>query len=128
MYKRQASEYSNYDSTNRTVVDCSQRAYKHILVDPRMTPLGKEADVWLPLRVGTDLCLSLGWLKWILDNEAYDDAFVRRWTNAPFLWNPEKDGRTAKGWFMEMNGAFVQRRTNASSYASLSRIHLSRCV
>ena len=86
------------------MVDCSQRAYKHILVDPRMTPLGKEADVWLPLRVGTDLCLSLGWLKWILDNEAYDDAFVRRWTNAPFLWNPEKDGRTAKGWFMEMNG------------------------
>ena len=99
-----ASEYSNYDSTNRTVVDGSQRAYKHILVDPRMTPLGKEADVWRPLRVGTDLCLSLGWLKWILDNEAYDDAFVRRWTNAPFLWNPEKDGRTAKGWFMEMNG------------------------
>lgn len=99
-----AAEYSNYDSTNRTVVDCSQRAYKHILVDPRMTPLGKEADVWLPLRVGTDLCLALGWLKWILDNEAYDDAFVRRWTNAPFLWNPEEDGRTAKGWFMEMNG------------------------
>ena len=99
-----AAEYSNYDSTNRTVVDCSQRAYKHILVDPRMTPLGKEADLWLPLRVGTDLCLSLGWLKWILDNEAYDDLFVRRWTNAPFLWNPEEGGRTVKGWFMEMNG------------------------
>ena len=99
-----AAEYSNYDSTNRTVVDCSQRAYKHILVDPRMTPLGKEADLWLPLRVGTDLCLSLTWLKWILDNEAYDDLFVRRWTNAPFLWNPEKDGRTKKGWFLEMNG------------------------
>ena len=99
-----AAEYSNYDSTNRTVVDCSQRAYKHILVNPRMTPLGKEADLWLPLRVGTDLCLSLTWLKWILDNEAYDDLFVRRWTNAPFLWNPEKDGRTKKGWFQEMNG------------------------
>ena len=99
-----ASEYSNYDSTNRTVVDCSQRAYKHILVDPRMTPLGKEADIWLPLRVGTDLCMSLGWNKWILDNQAYDDLFVRRWTNAPFLWNPAAGGRTAKGWFMEMNG------------------------
>ena len=99
-----ASEYSNYDSNNRTVVDCSQRAYKHILVDPRMTPLGKEADLWLPLRVGTDLCMSLAWNKWIVDNEAYDDLFVRRWTNAPFLWNPEKDGKTKKGWFMEMNG------------------------
>ena len=40
------------------------------------------------LSVGTDLCLSLTWLKWILDNEAYDDLFVRRWTNAPFLFNP----------------------------------------
>ncbi|MGN0038836.1 MAG: molybdopterin dinucleotide binding domain-containing protein [Coriobacteriales bacterium] len=99
-----ASEYSNYDSNNRTVVDCSQRAYKHILVDPRMTPLGKEADLWLPLRVGTDLCMSLGWNKWIVDNEAYDDLFVRRWTNAPFLWNPEKDGKTHKGWFLEMSG------------------------
>ena len=98
------AEYSNYDSTNRTVVDCSQRAYKHILVDPRMTPLGKEADLWLPIRVGTDLAVSCTWLKWIIDNEAYDDLFVRRWTNAPFLWNPEKGGRTYKGWFMEMNG------------------------
>ena len=99
-----AAEYSNYDSTNRTVVDCSQRAYKHILVDPRMTPLGKEADLWLPLRVGTDLAMSCTWLKWILDNEAYDDLFVRRWSNAPFLWNPEEGGRTYKGWYMEMNG------------------------
>ena len=85
-----AAEYSNYDSTNRTVVDCSQRAYKHILVDPRMTPLGKEADLWLPLRVGTDLCLSLGWLKWISTTKPTTTPFVRRWTNAPFLWNPEE--------------------------------------
>ncbi len=99
-----ASEYSNYDSTNRTVVDCSQRAYKHILVDPRMSPLGKEADLWLPLRVGTDLCLSLTWLKWIIDHEAYDDLLVRRWSNGPFLYNPEEDGRNYKGWFQEGGG------------------------
>ena len=43
-----AVEYSNYDSSCRGVVDIAQRAYKHILVDPRMTPLGKEADIWLP--------------------------------------------------------------------------------
>ena len=55
-----ASEYSNYDSTNRTVVDCSQRAYKHILVDPRMSPLGKEADLWLPIRPGTDIAFLGG--------------------------------------------------------------------
>ena len=120
-----AAEYSNYDSTNRTVVDCSQRAYKHILVDPRMTPLGKEADLWLPLRVGTDLCLSLTWLKWILDNEAYDDLFVRRWTNAPFLWNPEKDGRTKKGWFQEMNGG-VDMESRILTEADVDREWISQ--
>ena len=120
-----APEYSNYDSTNRTVVDCSQRSYKHILVDPRMTPLGKEADLWLPLRVGTDLCLSLTWLKWIIDNEAYDDLFVRRWTNAPFLWNPAENGRTFKGWFMEMNGG-IHMESRLLTEADLDREWVSQ--
>lgn len=73
-----AVEYSNYDSSCRGVVDVAQRAYKHVLVDPRMTPLGKEADIWLPLRVGTDLALLCGMLRWVIDNAAYDDLFVRR--------------------------------------------------
>ena len=85
-----ASEYSNYDSTNRTVVDCSQRAYKHILVDPRMTPLGKEPTCGCRCAWAPTCALSLGWLKWILDNEAYDDAFVRRWTNAPSCGTPRR--------------------------------------
>ncbi|NTU89655.1 MAG: molybdopterin-dependent oxidoreductase, partial [Actinobacteria bacterium] len=97
-----ASEYSNYDSTNRTVSDVAARAKAHILVDPRMSPLGKEADVWLPLRVGTDGAMANGWLKWIMDNEAYDDAFVKRWTNAPFLVVDDKV--PSGGWFVEMNG------------------------
>ena len=99
-----AVEYSNYDSSCRGVVDIAQRAYKHILVDPRMTPLGKEADIWLPLRVGTDMALLCGMIRWVIDNGAYDDLFVRRWTNAPFLWNAEEDGRTYKGWMWESTG------------------------
>jgi anaerobic selenocysteine-containing dehydrogenase len=99
-----AVEYSNYDSSCRGVVDIAQRAYKHILIDPRMTPLGKEADIWLPLRVGTDLALLLGMIRWVIDNEAYDDLFVRRWTDAPFLWNPEDDGRTEKGYIWDATG------------------------
>lgn len=107
-----AVEYSNYDTSNRTISDVAQRAKNHILVDPRMTPLGKEADIWLPLRIGTDLCLALTWIKWIIENEAYDDLFVRRWTNAPFLWveDKEKVGKPGDGeWFMEMNGGIHMR-------------------
>ena len=120
-----ASEYSNYDSTNRTVVDCSQRAYKHILVDPRMSPLGKEADLWLPIRVGTDLAMSLGWLKWIVDNDAYDKNFVKRWSNGPFLYNPEADGKTYKGYFLEMNGG-IHMTSRLLTEADLDREWVSQ--
>lgn len=98
-----ACEYSNYDSTNRVVTDVATRASKHILVDPRVTPLGKEADIWLPLRPGTDGALALSWLNWVIENEAYDDTMVRRWSNASFLFVEDKAELT-EGWLVEGNG------------------------
>lgn len=38
------------------------------------------ADIWLPLRAGTDAAMCLGWLNVILAEELYDKAFVRDWT------------------------------------------------
>lgn len=89
-----ACEYSNYDTSGRVIVDTAQWADTHILVDPRLAPLGKEADIWLPLRPGTDGALALCWTKLVIDNELYDDLFVKRWTNSPFLvcWDVEPTG------------------------------------
>lgn len=78
-------EMSNYDDSCRTVVDVAEKASKHILVDPRMTNGGKEADIWLNLRPGTDGAMILGWTQYAIEQELYDDLFVKRWTNAPFL-------------------------------------------
>lgn len=103
-----ACEYSNYDSTNRTVTDVAHRAEKHILVDPRITPLGKEADIWLPLRPGTDGALALSWLNWVIENEAYDDTIVRRWSNATFLFVDDKEELT-EGWLVEGNGGITMK-------------------
>jgi anaerobic selenocysteine-containing dehydrogenase len=77
--------YSNYDSSCRTMVEVATHAAKHILIDPRITPLGKEADIWLPLRPGTDGAMAMCWSKIVVDNKLYDDLFVKRWTNAPYL-------------------------------------------
>ena len=98
-----AVEYSNYDTTNRAVNDVIQHATARILVDPRITPAGKEADIWLPLRPGTDGALALSWLNWVIENEAYDDTMVRRWSNAPFLYVEDKPWLT-EGWLVEGNG------------------------
>ena len=80
-----ASELSNYDDSCRTTVDVASRADVHISVDPRMANLGKEADYWQNLRPGTDGALALAWTNVIIEKKLYDDLYVKKWTNAPFL-------------------------------------------
>ena len=103
-----AVEYSNYDTTNRTISDVAPHATAHLVTDPRMTPLSKEADVWLPLRPGSDGALTLGLINWVIENEAYDDTVVRRWSNAPFLYCDDKPWLT-EGWLVEGNGGIDMR-------------------
>jgi anaerobic selenocysteine-containing dehydrogenase len=79
------SEMSNYDDSCRTTVDAATKADVHIAVDPRMSNLGKEADYWLNLRPGTDGALSLAWASVVVSNDLYDAAYIKKWTNAPFL-------------------------------------------
>lgn len=56
-----------------------------IVVDPRQTPLAREADVWLRVRPGTDGALAMGIAHLLIKDGTFDDAFVRNWTNGPFL-------------------------------------------
>lgn len=53
---------------------------KFIVVDPRKTREAKKADLWLPLRPGTDGALALGWLNVIINEGLYDKEFVDKWT------------------------------------------------
>ncbi|MDR1183566.1 MAG: molybdopterin-dependent oxidoreductase, partial [Coriobacteriales bacterium] len=112
-----AVEYSNYDTTNRTISDVIPHAERHILVDPRMTPAGKESDLWLPLRPGTDGALALSWVNWVIENEAYDDTMVRRWSNASFLYVDDKPELTV-GWLPEGNGG-IDMKTKLLTEADL---------
>jgi anaerobic selenocysteine-containing dehydrogenase len=53
---------------------------KLIVVDPRRSENAERADVWLPLRSGTDAALLLGWLNVIIEEKLYDADFVKNWT------------------------------------------------
>jgi anaerobic selenocysteine-containing dehydrogenase len=79
-------EISNYDDSARTVVDTYTEAECYINVNPRLTNAGKEADIWLPLRPGTDAAMALSWIDVIIENKLYDELFCKRWTNGPFLY------------------------------------------
>lgn len=56
------------------------RGAKLIVLDPRRSENAELADIWLPLRVGTDAAMCLGWIDVIVDEGLYDRDFVDRWT------------------------------------------------
>ncbi len=62
---------------------------KTIVVDPYLTAEASKADVWLPVRPGSDCALMLAWIHHIIENDLYDEEFVKHWTNLPFLINPD---------------------------------------
>ena len=47
-----------------------------IVIDPRMTPITRNADLYLPVRPGTDLALLHGMLHVILRDGLQDQAFI----------------------------------------------------
>lgn len=60
---------------------------KLIAVDPRCTRIAARADVWLPLRPGSDTALALGMLNVIVNEALYDKDFVENHVHgwAPFV-------------------------------------------
>lgn len=56
------------------------RGAKLIVLDPRRSESAERADLWLPLRAGTDAAMCLGWLNVIIGEGLYDEEFVRHWT------------------------------------------------
>lgn len=65
------------------------RGLKTIVIDPVFTADATKATIWLPVRPGSDTALILSWIRYIIENNLYDEEFCKYWTNLPFLINPE---------------------------------------
>jgi assimilatory nitrate reductase catalytic subunit len=55
---------------------CRDNGGKLIVVDPRMTPITRNADLYLPVRPGTDLALLMGLLHVVLRDGLENRAFI----------------------------------------------------
>ncbi len=68
-----------------------QRGAKLISVDPRFTRTAARADIYAPMRSGTDIAFLGGMIKYILDNNLYHKDYVVNFTNAAFIVKDEYD-------------------------------------
>ncbi len=59
---------------------------KQVVVDLACAAAASRAEEWVPIRPGTDAALILGMVNLMInENGHYDEPFLRKFTNAPYL-------------------------------------------
>ena len=69
----------------RFVMEAKERGAKIIHVDPRFTRTSAVADLYAPIRSGTDIVFLGALINWLLANERYFKEYVLAFTNASNL-------------------------------------------
>jgi formate dehydrogenase major subunit len=63
----------------------ANRGAKLIVVDPRFTRSASVADVYAPIRQGTDIAFLMGLINYCIQNDKVQWDYVKTFTNAPYL-------------------------------------------
>jgi len=87
----------NHPAAFGHIMKAKERGAKLISVDPRFTRTSARADIYAPLRSGTDIAFVGGMIKYVLDDMDknpgnYNMTYVTEYTNAAHLINPEFKG------------------------------------
>lgn len=82
------------------ITNAIQRGMKMAVVDPRFSKTAEKADVWVPVKAGTDAALALGMARWIIENQRFDKIYLTNpnkkaaalddeptWSDATYLVN-----------------------------------------
>jgi formate dehydrogenase major subunit len=82
------------------VMEARERGGKVIHVDPRFTRTSAMADVWLPLRAGSDIIFLGAIVRYVLENNRYFSDYVVHYTNAANLVRDDfRDTEDLDGFF-----------------------------
>lgn len=81
---------------------------KFAVIDPRLSKIASKAEKWIPIKPGTEGAFAMGMIKWILENNRFNESYLKNankgsaiedkeptWTTAPWLVKI-KDGKPGK--------------------------------
>ncbi|MEQ8663104.1 MAG: molybdopterin-dependent oxidoreductase [Gammaproteobacteria bacterium] len=85
-----------------------RRGARLIVMDPVRVGFAAKADEWLRVRPGSDGALALSIAHVLIEEGLYDEAFVREWTNGPFLVR-EDNGALVTGADLHAGGDPAER-------------------
>src|SRR4029077_6477623 len=93
----------NHPVAFQWAIDARESGAKLIHVDPRFTRTSAMADMWIPLRAGSDIVLLGGLVRYVLENQKDFREYVLHYTNAAVILredfqDTEELGGLFSGW------------------------------
>ena len=76
-----------------------------IVVDPRYTRSAEMADIYCPIRSGTDIAFYGGLFNYIIENDKWQREYVLNYTNAAYLLDADYSFDINEGIFSGFNEA-----------------------
>jgi formate dehydrogenase major subunit len=111
------------------------RGARIVAVDPRLTRTGALADVYAPVRAGTDTAFLLGVIRYAIETKRFHEDYVKLHTNAPYVIGEKfafNDGLfsgfdEAKGDYDKTNWAY-EANPKTKAYEVDPTLQNPRCV
>lgn len=82
------------------ITNAIERGMRLIVIDPRYSKTAEKAHKWIPVKPGGDGALALAMCRWIIENDRFDEEYLRNpnkesakgngeptWSDASFLVN-----------------------------------------
>jgi formate dehydrogenase major subunit len=99
------------------VIEARERGAKIIHVDPRFSRTSAMADMWVPLRAGSDIVFLGALIHYVLENEKDFREYVLNYTNASILLRDDfRDTEDLDGLFSGWNEDAKMYKTDSWAY------------
>ena len=89
-------------------LDAIENGMQTIDIRPMRDGMATHADIWVPVRPGTDCALAMSVLNYIITNDLYDHDFVENWCNG-FDELAESLVDSTPEWASEITGIPVEQ-------------------
>ena len=98
---------------------------KLLVVDPRFTRTASLADVYAPIRTGTDIAFLGGLIRYLLETDQIQHEYVRNYTDMPFIVKQGFSFEEACSTVMTRLGSYP---TRATGITNLTKMGMPRLI
>ncbi len=113
---------ANYGPPQRgpKATDAYVNGRKFAVVDPRLSKLAAKAWKWVPIKPGGDAAMALGMIRWMLENEKYNKAYLAIANQAAAAAAGEPNYTNAS-WLVKIKDGVPGKHLRASELGLLTK-------